>query len=181
MSQAGFVLAGGASSRMGSDKALLDWYGQPMLIHVAGIVRQATPAVTLVGSQAKYSGLGFPVVEDKDTGLGPLAGICAALAITQADWNLIVACDMPYLNPELLKRLLNQAELSNSDCLMPTGQPLCAVYHKRCFPVMDQALSSGVRKVRQALEGLRVELFEVEQALYFQNLNSPEDWAARPF
>ncbi len=180
MSQAGFVLAGGASSRMGTDKALLDWQGQPMVVHVANLMVPVTGQVTLVGSLAKYGHLGFPVIEDQQPGLGPLGGIRAALAATESDWNLIVACDMPYLNPELLKRLLEDAKLSGADCLMPAGQPLCAAYHRRCLGTVDHALASGVRKVRQALEGLRVELFEVDQVICFQNLNSPADWAAKP-
>ena len=176
----GFVLAGGASSRMGRDKALLDWHGQPMLVHVASMLSQVTAKVTIVGARDKYSCLGFPVIEDRKPGLGPLSGISAALAASESDWNLIVACDMPYLNPELLKRLLDAAATCAADCLMPAGQPLCAAYHRRCLPAVDQALASGVRKVRQALEQLRVDLFEVGQVACFQNLNSPADWAARP-
>ena len=175
MSHAGFILTGGASSRMGCDKALLDWEGRPMVVHVASIVEQVTASVTLVGSPDKYGYLGFAVIADKESGMGPLAGIRTVLENTVADWNLIVACDMPYLNPQLLARLLHHAEAGSADCCMPPGQPLCAVYHRRCFDEVDKALNAGVRKVWNGLSKLRVELFEVDEPLCFQNINSPQD------
>ncbi len=175
MSRAGFILTGGASSRMGCDKALLDWEGRPMVVHVASIVEPVTGSVTLVGSPDKYGHLGFNVIADKESGMGPLAGIRTVLENSTADWNLIVACDMPYLNPKLLAALLRQAEVGSADCLMPTGQPLCAVYHRRCLSAVDKALNAGVRKVWDGLSSLRVELFEVDEPLCFQNINRPQD------
>lgn len=177
MSRAGYVLAGGASSRMGRDKALLDWKGRPLLVHLATIVQQSTGSATIVGAHEKYGHLGFSIVTDRDAGFGPLEGIRAALEHSGADWNLIIACDMPYLNPELLGGLLAAAELSDFDCLMPKGQPLCAVYHRRCLPAIEQALQNGVRKVREALNALDVGLYETAQVLCFQNMNYPDDLA----
>ena len=155
---------------------MLNWQGVPLLVHVSLIVQQAAGAVTVIGAPSKYSHLGFTVLEDGEPGLGPLEGIRTALSLSTAEWNLIVACDMPFLNPELLARLLDEAEQSGADCLMPSGQPLCAVYNRRCLPQIDQALQTGVRKVRQALAGLRVQLFDTEEVLSFQNMNRPEDW-----
>ncbi len=176
MSRAGYILTGGASSRMGCDKALLDWEGRPMTVHMASIVEPVTGPVTLVGSPNKYGHLGFAVIADKESGMGPLAGIRTVLENSTADWNLIVACDMPYLNSELLARLLHHAEVVGSaDCLMPAGQPLCAVYHRRCLTEVDKALNAGVRKVWDGLSNLRVELFEVDEPLCFQNINRPQD------
>ena len=175
MSRAGFILTGGASSRMGRDKALLDWEGRPMVVHVASIVEAVTGPVTLIGAPEKYGQMGFAVIADKESGMGPLAGIRTVLENTAADWNLIVACDMPYLNSELLARLLHSAASGSADCLMPTGQPLCAVYHRRCLGEVDKALNAGIRKVWDGLSNLRVELFEVDEPLCFQNLNRPQD------
>lgn len=176
MSRAGYVLAGGASSRMGRDKALLDWNGLPLVVHLAATVQQTVGSVTIVGSPEKYGNLGFSIVPDRESGCGPLEGIRTALEHSTADWNLIVACDMPYLNPELLRGLLEDAELRNADCLMPKGQPLCAVYHRRCLPMIERELQKGVRKVRQALNDLHVGLYETAEVLCFQNMNRPEDW-----
>ena len=146
-----------------------------MVVHVASILERVSGPVTLVGSPAKYGHLGFAVIADKESGMGPLAGIRTVLENSAADWNLIVACDMPYLNPELLARLLLEAEAGSADCLMPTGQPLCAVYHRRCLGEVEKALNEGVRKVWDGLSRLRVELFEVNEPLCFQNINRPQD------
>ena len=119
---------------------------------------------------------GIDGIRDRYPGEGPLGGSLTALHHSAAEWNRIVACDMPYLNPELLRGLLEEAELRNADCLMPKGQPLCAVYHRRCLPMIERELQKGVRKVRQALNDLHVGLYETAEVLCFQNMNRPEDW-----
>ena len=166
---------------MGQDKALLPWQGRTLLEHVAGEVLLAAGSVSVVGALEKYAVLGLPVIADREAGLGPLGGIRTALEAGLADWNLIVACDMPYVDSRLFQFLLAEAERTGADCLMPVGQPLCAVYHLRCLPVLGDALGQGIRKVRQALEGLVVEQVQMDQVLCFQNMNTPADWmAAKP-
>src|SRR5439155_2404727 len=131
--RAGFVLVGGNSSRMGQDKARLPLHGKTLVEHVAAAVAEAAGSVTLVGAPERYQSLGFPIVPDDRPGAGPLAGIHAALGASRADWNLIVACDMPVLSAPFLKSLLAAAESSGADCLIPSGPsglpgPLCAVH-----------------------------------------------------
>ena len=163
---------------MGQDKALLQWQGRTLLEHVAAKVKAAAGSVTVLGDPQKYEGLGLPVIADREAGQGPLSGISAALAADLGEWNLIVACDMPYVEPALLRFLLEEADRRQVDCLMPLGQPLCAVYHARCLPVVAKALGNGIRKVRQAIEGLVVETVQLDEILYFQNLNTPADIVA---
>ncbi|MBI1787643.1 MAG: molybdenum cofactor guanylyltransferase [Acidobacteria bacterium] len=180
-SRAGFVLAGGRSSRMGVDKALLPYRGATLVEHVARAVAAAAGSVALVGSPERYGGLGFPVLADKRPGEGPLAGIETALTASAAHWNLIVACDMPELGSRFLASLLEAAESSGADCLIPEGgsgmpEPLCAVYHLRCLPAVTQALDRGVRRVNEAILPLRVERRPIEQSQWFQNVNTPLEW-----
>src|SRR4051794_13836057 len=101
--RSGWVLAGGRSSRMGRDKALLDLGSGPLAAQVAGLIAQTCGSATLVGDPARYADLGFPIIPDNAPGLGPLSGIEAALAATASDWNLIVACDMPLLSPAIFE------------------------------------------------------------------------------
>jgi molybdopterin-guanine dinucleotide biosynthesis protein A len=179
---AGYVLVGGRSSRMGRDKALLPFRGGALAQSVAQAVREATGAVTLVGDPARYAGLGYPVIPDLYPGEGPLGGILTALRNSSADWNLIAACDMPQLDPELLRGLLKTAAESGANALLPVGpdgrpEPLCALYHRRCLDPMGAAFAVGIRKVTAALETVRTVRLPMAEVSLFQNVNTPEEWA----
>src|SRR5579862_7372387 len=92
---AGFVLVGGLSARMDSDKALLGVGGSTLVDQIASRVRAAAGNVTLIGPPENYASSGYNVIADRVTGCGPLGGVFTALSVTTAEWNLIVACDLP--------------------------------------------------------------------------------------
>jgi molybdopterin-guanine dinucleotide biosynthesis protein A len=168
---------------MGRDKALLPRAGLTLAQHIAGQVAAAAGSAALVGDPARYRGLGYPVVRDLTPGAGPLGGICSALRASAAEWNLVVACDMPALSAPFLETLLDAAARSGADCLLPAGpsgrpEPLCAVYHARCLPHLTAAFARGVRKLTDALDGLRVAAYPVADRAVFENCNTPGDWAA---
>jgi len=179
VARAGFVLAGGASSRMGRDKALLPWRGASLLVHVARQVEMAAGSVAIIGPRRLYSDLGLPVFEDLHPGCGPLSGIEAALTATAAQWNLVAACDMPGLTEVFLRSLLEHAEASSADAVVADGgrglEPLCACYRRTCLPAIRQAIQTKVFKLADALAGLRLERWPVEPA-QLVNLNTPQDW-----
>ena len=182
-SRSGFVLAGGKSSRMGRDKALLPFRGRTLVEAVAEAVAEAAGRVTLIGDPKRYAGLNLPVVADRYPGCGPLAGIHCALALDQADWNLVVACDMPELTPSFLRSLLEAAEAARADCLIPKGpaglpEPLCGVYHRRSLPVIQAALERGVRKITAGLQGLRTASPDFLETGCFRNLNTSAEWTS---
>jgi molybdopterin-guanine dinucleotide biosynthesis protein A len=180
--RAGFVLVGGASKRMGRDKALLPWGGATLVEHVAGQVREAAGSVTLVGRPERYLALPFPCIPDLRDDAGPLAGIEAALVASSAEWNLVVACDMPSVTAGMLSGLLERAAAGDADCLVPVtasgrAEPLCAVYHRRCAPVFTQALDRGVRRMTDALALVRAAHTPAARDASFANLNSRNDLA----
>ncbi len=190
----GFILAGGASTRMGRDKALLELAGLPLLRRAAGLIEPLVSAVTVVGPPSKYAGLWPQILPDDAPGLGPLGGIVTALRASATEWSLIVSCDMPYLAPEWIEYLLARAVNCRGDAVMPLTtdeagrprpEPLCAVYHRRCLAPVRAAIERGVRKVTRALEGCIVEKVEAAEwkafdshGRLFKNMNSPEDYAA---
>lgn len=188
MSFAGYVLVGGRSSRMGRDKALLPFRGGALVQSVASAVREATGSATLVGDPGRYGALGYPVIPDLQPGEGPLGGILTALRHSRSDWNFVAACDMPQLNPEMLRGLIEQllsvplrAELE-TDAILPVGpqgraEPLCALYHRRCADAFESAFAAGVRKVTAALEPVRTIRVHVAEVSLFQNVNTPEEQA----
>jgi molybdopterin-guanine dinucleotide biosynthesis protein A len=168
---------------MGADKAMLLYRGTPLAAYVARQVAAVTGRVWLIGPAERYGLLGYPVMEDREPGCGPLGGIVTALAQTDSAWNMIAACDMPGITSDFVENLFALAEGGDVDVVMPQGpsgvpDPLCAVYHRRCFTAVDTAFRNGTRKVTAALDGLRVFLTQVDSADALHNVNTPNDWAA---
>jgi molybdopterin-guanine dinucleotide biosynthesis protein A len=176
------VLVGGRSSRMGRDKALLPYRGGVLAEFVARAVKLAAGSAVLVGSPSRIAHLGYPVLRDIYPGEGPLGGILSVLEHNAAEWNLIVACDMPEISAGFLSGLLDAAEHEDADALIPAGpsgllEPLCGVYHRRSREALYRAFAAGIRKVTAAFPGLRIAVFPVPELTPFQNVNTPEDWA----
>ena len=185
--RAGYVLVGGKSSRLGTDKALLDFEGKPLAARVAEVVQAAAGRVTIVGPLEKYGHLGLRVIPDPVENFGPLAGLLAALEDSESPWNLVTACDMPYLDAAFLNFLFEEAPAAGADVLLPfdaegNPEPLCAVYSLEARSTIRRHVEQGVHKVTRAFEGLRVDelapdryaRFDPEGRI-FTNLNTLED------
>jgi molybdenum cofactor guanylyltransferase len=183
MSRAGFVLAGGASRRMGRDKALLRVNGVTLVEQIASRVRAAAGSVTLIGSPEKYGHLGFSVVPDEVENCGPLGGLYTALRLTDAEWNVLVACDMPLVNEGFLRGLIEAAEGSDADCVVPEidGKidPLCAVYHARVVHAAESAIHRKLFKMQDFVATLRASYWHVTDPRPLANVNTPAEWSAR--
>ena len=184
-SVSGFILVGGQSTRMGQAKALLPWGGGLKLAQrVALELAEAAGYVCLVGDPEAYGTLGWPVVPDHVSGRGPLSGIEAALASEwAAEWNLIVACDMPHVDRHLFQQLAEKVILVplNIDCVVPREpqgklQPLCAMYRRRCRQRISEALAQGTRRVVDAVAMLQASFWDVDDRKAFQNVNTPPEW-----
>jgi molybdenum cofactor guanylyltransferase len=182
---------------MGRDKGLLDFGGVPLILHTARLLEPFVAEVTVVGSPRRYIALGLPTIADEGDeqagsgpgkpGRGPLAGIAAALAATHSRWNVIVACDLPYLSLEWLDWFLSRALRSRSDVVIPRTErgiePLAAIYRRECLAPISAALARGVRKVSDAVAELRVEFvyprewLRIEKSgLILKNMNAPGDY-----
>jgi molybdopterin-guanine dinucleotide biosynthesis protein A len=185
---AGFILAGGASRRMGRNKALLELAGVPLVVRAARLLDPLVASVTLIAPAGGYTSLGLTTVADDEPGQGPLGGIATALRITACDWNLVVGCDMPYLTGPWLEFLLGAALRSPAEALLPESahgreEPLCAVYHRCCLPAIRVALGMGIRKVTTGLAAVSIEKLPYARwkqfdpaARLFKNMNTPEDY-----
>jgi molybdopterin-guanine dinucleotide biosynthesis protein A len=190
-----FILCGGASSRMGKAKGLLEFGGQPLILRTARLLEPLVFAVTAIGSPEPYADLGLHVIGDRQFGSsdkpgstpGPLAGIASALSATRTDWNLILACDLPYLTADWVDWLLARARDSSREIVMPRTaggpEPLAAVYRRECAKSIIAALRRGVRKVTDAMEQFRIEFVterdwrHVDPAgRVLRNMNALEDY-----
>ena len=175
---AGFVLAGGRSSRMGRDKALLPYQDRTLLQHVSQVVETAVGNVTVIGPLERYTGLGLRVVPDVVAESGPLAGLVTALRETNRQRVLVIACDMPNVTSKMLWDLVIASARSDADAVVcDTGRlhPLCAVYHRRLLPTAEAALSERSLRMHDFLAKIHVERWPVSDPKLLANLNTPDE------
>ncbi len=183
----GMILAGGASQRLGQNKALIEVQGQPLIQRMTDKLCKLVDEIIIVTNTPEpFRFLGLPLVADVYPGVGTLGGLHAGLAALTTNYGLAVGCDMPFLNLSLLRHLLDQRE--QYDIVVPRigdyVEPLHAVYACRCAAALEQHILGGQRRVRVAWQGLNVryvETAEIEQFdpqhLSFFNVNTPQELA----
>lgn len=181
MRAAGFVLAGGRSSRMGRDKALLEIDGETLVARAVGSLKEVCAEVAIAGGGAELARFAR-VVPDVAPGCGPLGGIVSALAETPFQWNLFLAVDVPFVPKEVWRRLLGQAENSGAAAVMArVGEqvhPLCAAYSRRALRVLREELDAGRWKVADAVGAAGfIDYADFDVPEWFRNVNTPEDLA----
>ena len=168
---------------MGRDKAELLLEGRTLLSRAQELARALTERVHIVGPRARF---GAQAVEDIYANRGPLGGIHAALTTSQTDLNLMLPVDTPFLAPEFLRFLVQEAERCGSTVTVPVAgdrnQTLCAVYRRAFAVLAEEALRAGHNKIDPLFADVTVrEITEreiVELAFdprMFDNLNTPED------
>ena len=183
-----FVLAGGRSSRMGSDKALLPIAGMNLLQIAVAKAREVSPRTAIVGSRERYAQYG-EVIEDIIPGCGPLSGIHAALRTTRSELNLILSVDMPLITPDFLRWLTQTAASGDELATVPEAhgrtQPLCSVFRRAAIAPVENAFETGEYKVDRLFSILPTRLVaEIDWRAagflpnIFRNLNTPEEYEA---
>jgi molybdopterin-guanine dinucleotide biosynthesis protein A len=184
----GFILAGGASSRMGTDKAALKIDEETFVARVRRALSTVAPRVSLVSSREGHAAFGLPVVRDLRAGAGALGGLHAALSACRAGWALVVSCDLPFVTTELFARLASFAS-DEFDAVAPVQadgrpQPLCALYARSaCLAACERLLDAGELRPRVLLSEARTrwvapgELADLRGAdNFFTNVNTREEY-----
>jgi molybdopterin-guanine dinucleotide biosynthesis protein A len=184
----GVVQAGGRSTRMGGNpKALLDLGGQRIIERVVHAVAAVLDDILIVTNTPDlYAFLGLPMVGDVYPDAGSLGGIYSGLDAARGEAAFTVACDMPFLSPEIIRLVVDRA--SEADVVIPRvgGQleTLHAVYGKRCLAAIETRVRAGRYKITGFFEDVRVrEIAEAEiaergdVAHIFMNVNTPEELA----
>jgi molybdopterin-guanine dinucleotide biosynthesis protein A len=145
---AGFVLAGGQSRRMGQDKALVTFAGEPLIAHALRILRGAGLDPAIAGARSPLASYA-PVIEDSGRDLGPLAGICSAFEKSPARWCVFLPVDLPLIPASLLQALLRHAQLAASAVTLPAingfAQTFPAVLDRAVLPALYVELQAGRR------------------------------------
>jgi molybdenum cofactor guanylyltransferase len=195
----GFILAGGESGRMGTDKALVVLAGEPLIEHSLRILHQAGLSAAIAGARSRLEDFA-PVVQDRMPGRGPLAGVCAALASTAAPWAAILSIDLPLVPHSLIVYMLFHAQIANPMAVVPSvggfPQTFPAVVARAALPNLELELEAGRSGCFAAIQsagaalGRPVAVLAVEglaqsghvtdprglpPALWFLNVNRPAD------
>jgi len=182
----GVILAGGASRRMGSNKALLPFQGGRFIESVHRCLSEVFEETLVVtNTPDAYDFLCCRKVPDLLAGMGVLSGIHSALCHSETPSVFVTACDMPHLHPELIRHLA--LESGGWDVLLPEGdkgvEPLHAVFRKTCIPLIEDALRAGERRIVSFFDKVRIRVVGREEVARFdpgfrsfRNINTPEDY-----
>jgi molybdenum cofactor guanylyltransferase len=181
----GIILAGGKSSRYGSNKALVKVNGTRLIERAVRVMKALFQQVILVtNAPADYAFLEIPMVQDLIKGLGPIGGIYTGLETISEKAGFFVACDMPFLHEGLLRHMVDVRE--DFDAVVPRMgwmiEPLHAIYTKNCLPVIKTSIDSHEYQIAKCFQKLRVRYLEREELLAFDpellsffNINEPKD------
>jgi molybdopterin-guanine dinucleotide biosynthesis protein A len=166
--------------------------GAPMLVRMRALLGELTKQVNVIAAPTKYAALGITGIADRWDGQGPLAGIITALLHTketgsEAEWNLIIGCDMPFLTREWLTYLVARALSSSAEVVAPRSvqglEPLCACWRTTAAQKLQSAFDEGVRKITEAMKRLQMEVLDEADwkrfdatGRLFWNMNTAADY-----
>lgn len=181
----GYVLAGGKSSRMGTEKSLLELGDRPLIAHAVAKLQDICTQVSILSSNPDLAAYG-PLVPDLHLGCGPISGIEAALAHSGFDWNLLVPVDVPFLPVAFLSHWLQRVIASDDHraALFEVGgkpQPGVLLIHRSIKPAITAAIECGEYKLLPALQAaaqgssLHIEQIDATYESWFTNVNTPEE------
>ncbi len=179
----GFILAGGKSSRMGTDKALLTFQDKPLLQYMIELIAPFCDNLAISGHNSDYSTFCIEMVPDLYPDCGPIAGIFSSLKYSDSDWNLLVSVDVPFSNDELFQSLISS--IGDYDCIIPQHtsgvEPLIGLYNKRTLTVIEEMIKSGDYRLTNLLSKLNTCYMDCNNLIkkyprLFMNINRMEDY-----
>ncbi len=183
VSISGFILAGGKSRRLGTDKALLMFQGKPLLEHMIGLIAPLCNKVFIGGKNSDYTSFGVEMIPDLYSDCGPIAGIFSSLKYSVSEWNLLVSVDVPFANVELFQFLISN--IGDYDCIIPQHnsgvEPLIGLYNQRTLPVIEEMIKSGDYRLTNLLSKLNTCYIDCNHLIkkyprLFMNINRMEDY-----
>jgi molybdopterin-guanine dinucleotide biosynthesis protein A len=175
----GIILAGGKSNRMGREKGLVGFHGKSLIQYGIDLLKKQTDKIILSSGNPDYKRFGLEMVPDGVTGQGPAGGIASALKHSTTPWNMVIACDLPFLEPELIDALLANAEGFQAVIPLHDGrsEPLAGLYHKDLWKTFDEAISKGDLALHRILAACNVFYLETgsltgKYTQMFANINT---------
>jgi molybdopterin-guanine dinucleotide biosynthesis protein A len=183
--QAGIILCGGKSSRMGKDKASLSFLGRPLIkIVIDSLKTLFSKIIVVTNDTINYQKYNLPIIKDILPQKGPLGGIYTGLLYSKSKYNFVVACDMPFINLNLIRYLFRHKD--DCDLIIPyfkVYQPLYAIYSKNCISAIEESIFSNNLEVKNLINMVKVKVIDEKQVcrfdkkgLCFTNINTPQEF-----
>jgi molybdopterin-guanine dinucleotide biosynthesis protein A len=183
------IQAGGKSSRMGQDKALLPFLGRPLIARVINRVKSLGEELIITTNQPDdYLRFGVPLYSDVLPGYGALGGLYTALSVCRYPVVIVVACDMPFVNADILALTIERLQASDADVVIPKTEngyePFHAVYRRQtCLPAVKNAIQAGKKRLVSWFPEVKLSPIpesEIQvhdpKGIAFMNLNTKEDF-----
>ncbi len=176
-----FILCGGKSSRMQSEKGLVKFKNKPFIQWVIDAIKPITNNIFLVTDNPDYSFFGYTIVADVYKDKGPIGGIYSALNRSETEYNLILSCDVPNISTSVIQKYLINKMTNNHDVTFLSDDkniyPLIAIYNKRLVPKFFDAITSDKLKLVSLLNELDCQNIKVkaEDFEFLKNINTKEE------
>lgn len=178
----GIIFAGGKSSRMGFDKALALYKGQPMISYSIELLKPFCNRILISSSNTLHKDLGYECISDEYQDTGPIGGLSSCLHQSSTEVNICLPCDVPEMKPAVIRHLLSAYDYSSCIVpLTPLPEPLIAVYPKAVKGVVKQMISEGKYQMtgifaRFPVKYVELNEFNLQHAKHsFANINKPSD------
>lgn len=177
----GIILAGGKSTRIGTDKAFIKLNGITFIEHITKSISPFVNEIIIVSDNAAYDKLGYKRVEDLIKDSGPLAGLYTGLHYSKTAYNLVLSCDVPLLNDRVLNTLIDGIDGTSEVIQLKSLDrtiPLVAIYKKECVTKCLELLNKGERRLRAFVNQLNTKTITLKSDLdiYVQNINTLEQF-----
>lgn len=177
----GIILAGGNSSRMGMEKALIVYEGQNLIERATSLLQHYCDSILISSNKTCANDFGCELVQDEHEDIGPISGLYAALKASQNEHNIVIPCDTPFVTIDVYQQLLRHSE--NHDAVIAGTadnfvEPLIGYYHRSIFKTLGRQIEKGDYKLHNILKliNAKVEIFSDKNL--FMNINTPSDLAS---
>ena len=179
----GIILAGGKSSRMGTDKGFLLLNDKPFVQYSIDALKPVVSEIMIVSDNQDYDVFGLKRISDLTKNAGPVAGICSGLDASTSEYNLILSCDIPLINSDILKQLINAIDEDSEIIQIESNgktMPLIALYKKRVKSIFNDFLREDERRLRIAIKGCRTKNIILDKAheICTMNVNTQNELKA---
>jgi molybdopterin-guanine dinucleotide biosynthesis protein A len=177
-----YILAGGRSSRMGTDKGLIQLGNKKVIEYILETCLKISTDIFIVTSNTNYQQFKFPLIQDQIVDAGPAGGIDTILQHTSAEYNLVISCDMPFVDADSMQYLIDHStnKLITIPILNQYPEAMFGIYQKKCKDKWREMLNQQHYKMSELIANLNPNFVDGNQMqdknpMLFANLNTPKD------